>query len=301
MIKRILAGFAALFLFLAVAGGLFVWIEVRAFDASVAKRYDVPLPNIVRSTDPQVLARGKHLAESLGGCINCHGSDFGGGGTEDFGPLGSLVYANITTGKGGRGARYSDAQLARLIKHGIKHDGTSVLFMPSTDFAWWPESDVVAVISYLRSMPPVDGDIGIMQPSALMKVLDRLDQMPCDIARRIDHKQTIVAPTPTVSVEYGSYLARLCTGCHGPTLSGGPIPGAPPSMPIPLNLTPHATGLKGWTLADFRKTLREGTRRNGKRMAPMMPVEITKNFSDVELEALWAYLQTVPAVPFGKR
>jgi hypothetical protein len=74
--------------------------------------------------------------------------------------------------------------MARLILHGVKRDGRGLLFIPSGDYQWWPLEDVTALISYLRTAPPVDGrpHIGL-----LGKVLDRLDLMPLEVARRIDH------------------------------------------------------------------------------------------------------------------
>ena len=41
---------------------------VRAYDESMAKVYDFPIPQVTLSQDPAVLARGEHLTKSLGGC-----------------------------------------------------------------------------------------------------------------------------------------------------------------------------------------------------------------------------------------
>jgi hypothetical protein len=70
---------------------------------------------------------------------------------------------------------------------------------------------------------------------------------------------------------------------------------------VPLNLTPHETGLKGWTYDDFMALLRSGKRKNGKPLDPFMPVLALKNLSELETRALWAYLQSVPPRPFGDR
>jgi hypothetical protein len=121
------------------------------------------------------------------------------------------------------------------------------------------------------------------------------------VARRIDHADIPVASGPEPTAKYGSFIARLCTGCHGEHLSGGRIPGAPDSIPIPLNITPDATGLAGWTFDDFEKLMRNAQRKGGKVLDPFMPVELLKNMDDTEIHALWAYLQTVPPLPFGKR
>jgi hypothetical protein len=84
-------------------------------------------------------------------------------------------------------------------------------------------------------------------------------------------------------------------------MSGGPIPGAPSDFPVPLNLTPDATGLQGWTYADFEKLATTGIRKNGKKLASFMPIEAIAKMDDVERHALWAYLQSLPPTPFGQR
>jgi mono/diheme cytochrome c family protein len=303
MFKRALRWVAtALFVLLLAAGG-FVYAQASAFDASLDKVYAVTSPAIVASTDPAVIARGKHLSESLGGCDSCHGSDLGGKPGEAMGPLGLLHYPNLTRGKGGVGARYSDGELARLVRHGIKANGKGIRFMPSQDMHWWPEQDLVAIVSYVRSVPnvdrtlPDDSHIGV-----LGKLLDRLDQLPLDVARRIDHHAPppkVPAPAPTAA--YGKYLAMPCSGCHGPGLSGGKIPGAPPDLPVPTNITPHATGIKHYTEADFMKLVNTGIKPNGKKLDPFMPLPTLTAMNDVEKKALWAYLSTLPPKPFGGR
>ena len=76
---------------------------------------------------------------------------------------------------------------------------------------------------------------------------------------------------------------------------------APPDMAIPPNLTPHETGLKEWTEADFDKLLKTGLRKNGKKTDPMMPIDVTRNYSEIEVKALYAYLHGMEPRPFGGR
>ena len=281
--------------------GGYVAVQAATFTSSMKKVYTVPLPDVHASTDSAVIARGRHLAESVAGCANsdCHGTDLGGGTRIDVGPLGSFQGPNISPA--GLGAVYSDAELARLIQHGIRRDGTSVRFMPAQDFAWLPDADVQALVSYVRSMPAVDRASGEMKIGLLGRVLDRRDMIVLDVARRIDHERKADAPTPAPDAKYGAYLARGCYGCHGEHLSGGPIPGAPPSMATPLNLTPDATGLQGWTYDDFVKVLATGTRRDGRKLDPMMPFQSLNRMDEVEKRALFAFLQTLPPRPFGQR
>jgi hypothetical protein len=248
-----------------------------------------------------VLALGKHIAEAIMPCGvgDCHGPDLGGGKRMEMGPLGSFQAPNVSAG--GLGAAYSDGELARLIRHGIKKDGRSVLFMPSHDVEWLPDSDLVALISYIRTLPPVSKPNGSIELGTLAKILDRMEMIPLDIARRIDHEKAGRGPAPSPTKEYGALLGRACTGCHGATLSGGPIPGAPPELPVPSNLTPDATGLKGWTFEDFRRLMEHGIRKNGKKLDPFMPIEAFGKQDEVEKRALFAWLQSLPPIPFGNR
>jgi hypothetical protein len=300
-IKRVLVASAALAGLIVVGGGAFVGFHALRFDASMDKVYDVAPKPVVRSTDPAVLARGEHLTKSLGGCVasDCHGSDLGGGKTLVLGPLGEITGPNVSSG--GLGAAYSDGELFRLIRHGIKKDGRSVRFMPSHEMGWLPDSDIAAMISYLRTQPPSTKPNGPTSLGIVGKVLDRMDLIVLDVARRIDHANPEIAPPPSIDAAYGRFIAKGCTGCHGDNLSGGRIPAAPPELPVPLNLTPHATGLQGWTYQDFDRLLTTGLRKNGKKLDPFMPISVYIEFDETEKKALWAYLSSLPPRPFGER
>ena len=234
-LKRIGLGLLALVAIVVVVGGIYVYVQTSAYDASVDKVYDVaPLP-LARSTDAQVIARGKHLAMSLAGCAlnDCHGPELGGGKVTDAGPIGTMVAPNLTSIL----PAYSDGELARLIRHGLKKDGRTVRFMSVNEFNWLSDADVVAVLSFVRSVPPVARETGGTNIRTLGKVLDRKGLIPIDVARTINHSKIEVGPPPSPTAEYGRWIARLCSGCHGERMSGGKIPGTPPDFPVPLNLT----------------------------------------------------------------
>jgi mono/diheme cytochrome c family protein len=300
-LKKVLIGVGGVLLLAVLGVAIFVYVHTSAFDASLDKVYDVPVPSIQRSTDPAVLARGDHLAHSLVPCAasDCHGKDLGGGKVTEIGPIGTLAAPNITGA--GLGAAYSDGELARLLIHGLKKDGRTVQFMASHEFNFISDADVVAVISYIRTLPPVNRPSNPMRIKTLGKILDRLDKIPIDIARRIDHQKIEKAPPPAPTPAYGRHVAKLCTGCHGANLSGGPIPGAPPDMAVPLNLTPHESGIKKWKAEDFAKVMKEGRRLDGRKLDPMMPVEAFGQFDDTEMQALYSYLMTLAPREFGGR
>jgi hypothetical protein len=297
-LKRVLIGVGALIGVVVLGGAAFAGFQAYRFDASLDRVYPVPVPEVERSTDPAVIARGQHLMESIGGCTagDCHGSDLGGGKTLELGPLGRITGPNISAG--GLGVVYTDGELFRIIRHGLKKDGRSLSFMPSHEIYWLSDSDITALISYFRTLPPSSKPNGPVQLNLLAKVLDRLDLLVLDVARRIDHEHPELAPPPSPDANYGRFVAKLCTGCHGSNLAGGPIPGAPPELPTPLNLTPDATGLQGWSYADFDRALTEGKSKNGRALDPFMP---RLKFDETEKKALWAHLSKLPARPLGDR
>jgi hypothetical protein len=301
LFRRLLLAIAAILLLAGGGAAIYACVQTHRYDESMDKVYAVePLP-FRRSTDAAVVARGKHLAESIAGCTVsfCHDHDLGGGETFSIGPLATFTAPNISPG--GIGAAYSDGELARLIRHGVKKDGRSVRFMPAQDFGWLPDSDVIAVVSYLRSVPPVDRPNGVLQINMLGKLFDRRDGVPFDIARRIDHDRPDLGPTPSATADYGRYVARMCSGCHGTHFSGGPLPGAPSSFPVPLNLTPHETGIKSWSYEDFDKLLTQAVRKNGQKLQEFMPTEATAKMDDTEKRAVFAYFQSLPPTPYGNR
>jgi hypothetical protein len=298
-LKRIGLAFLIVIGVLLSGAGIYAYAQASAYDASMAKEYDIAPLALAASTDPAAIARGKHLSQSLAGCAlhDCHGADFGGGPVTEAGPIGAMAAPNITSTL----IAYSDGELARLIRHGVKKDRRTVRFMPVQDFDWLTDDDVVGLLSYLRTVPPVDRPSSPMTIRTLGKILDRKGLIPIDTARKVDHDQVGTGPAPSPTAEYGRWIGHLCNGCHGASMSGGPIPGAPSDFPVPLNLTPDATGLQGWTYADFEKLATTGIRKNGKKLASFMPIEAIANMDDVERRALWAYLQSLPPTPFGQR
>ena len=64
------------------------------------------------------------------------------------------------------------------------------------------------------------------------------------------------------------------------------------------NLTPDKeTGLGDWTEQNFIDTIRTGRRLGkGRALLPPMPVPAFNNLTDDELKAIFAYLQSIPAI-----
>jgi cytochrome c553 len=115
------------------------------------------------------------------------------------------------------------------------------------------------------------------------------------VAATIDHGKphAVEPPAAAPNAEFGQHIVQVCRGCHGQQLSGGTLAGDP-EMPVVANITPHETGLKSWSEADFIRALREGKRKDGTAISKMMPWQGYGQMTDTELKAVWAYLQTVP-------
>lgn len=245
-------------------------------------------------------SRGQHLIESRLGCNSCHAADFGGGEIINVPAVGYWAAPNLTSGPGGVTNGFSAHDWDLAVRHGIRHTGASSS-MPSSEFLNLSDHELSDVAAYIRSRPPVDRHIGPVRIGPVFSFLLAGDPKML-AAFRIDHQKPheVEPPPAEVTIEFGKHLAQTCTGCHNARLSGGKMDGDP-NMPIVANITPDATGLGGWTEADFLRAMREGKRPNGTAILTAMPWQAYAKMSDVELRAIWRYLQSVPAVPKGQK
>lgn len=248
--------------------------------------------------------RGRHAA-TIRGCLDCHGDTLGGRVFLDDPMIGRFVASNLTRGKGGIGASYTDEDWVRAIRHGVRPNGRALLVMPSDEFSVLSDADVASVIAYIKSVPSVDNVLPQSAVSLTGRAIMTLDRDVAVLsAERIDHGAARV-PAPPVGVtrEYGRYLASSCLSCHGPTLSGGKIPGVPPGWPPAGNLTPEpGTAITRWSEEGFAATLRTGVTPEGRQLdGRYMPWKVIGQMTDAEIEALWIYLRSVPSKATGSR
>jgi mono/diheme cytochrome c family protein len=127
-------------------------------------------------------------------------------------------------------------------------------------------------------------------------------KVPVYPAAMFDHSRAgIPTPAQDTTVDYGLYLVRVggCNSCHGENLSGRPPFNGDPNGKMSANLTPG--GIGEWTLADFTRALRDGIGAGGRIIdSTAMPVRYTREMNDQEIQAVWAYLRSVPAKQFGE-
>jgi cytochrome c553 len=284
---------AAAALILIAAAGVYGFSEAR-----YRKQYAVSLRAVTVFTDSATIARGAHLAQTFGGCIECHGENLAGRMVFDAPAIGRVYGVNLTRGKGGVGASLSDADIVRAMQHGVGRDGRALKVMPATDYMHLTERDLSAIVAWVKSRPPVDTAQPRVQVGPVGRALFLAGKLPILSAELIDHaRPATMAVTAGPTAEYGKYIAAVgCQGCHGQTLAGGHIESGAPDWPPAANLTP-AGALKSWTEAGFAAFLRTGKRPNGTPVSDVMPIRLTKGLTDEEIHALWLHLQTLPAVP----
>jgi len=104
-------------------------------------------------------------------------------------------------------------------------------------------------------------------------------------------------------VQRGANLARLgnCVSCHqaaaGRPYAGGYPVKTPFGTVFGSNITPDAaTGIGGWSPAAFRRAMREGVGRDGSHLYPAFPYTHYVSVTDRDLDAIYAFLMTRPAV-----
>jgi mono/diheme cytochrome c family protein len=251
----------------------------------------------------RALERGRHLLAARYPCAECHGSDYGGGVMVDAFPIGQLHGPNLTAGEGSRVPEFTTADWDRIVRHGILPDGRPAV-MPSEDFLLMSDQELSDIIAYIQALPPVDREAPPIRFGPLGKVLVATGQIIPSVDHIEDHDAPhLVEPPPAeVSLEFGRHLAGVCVGCHRPDFTGGPIAGGDPAWVPAANLTPHPEGLAGWSYSDFDRAMRDGVRPDGTEIGlPMtLAIPFAQQMTEVEMEALWMYLQSVPGQPTSR-
>lgn len=265
-------------------------------ERALARTWTVADPPLRVQADAATVDRGRHLYVSRG-CTGCHGDAAEGKELFDAGPVARVVPANLT--RTVRDPAWTDDAIAAAIRHGIRPDGTPLVFMPVEDYQDLDDADTAAIIAWLRSVPASDNDPGRTEVRPLGRVLNLFGRFPLTPAAMIDHApRARVAPPAAPTREYGAYLAQVCTSCHGTGFEGGRV--IVPDTPVTANLTPHPDALGTWDRGDFVRVMRTGVRPDGRELHPMMPWREFGTMTDTELDALWAYFSALPPAPMPR-
>jgi mono/diheme cytochrome c family protein len=275
LLKKIAAfGFAGLLLLVfLVAGTIFGLSEMR-----LNKSYDVPLVPLRVTPSPEMAAEGQRLAEAVG-CLGCHKE--AGNVLLSVDNVGTLVAPNLTA----KIRSYSDAELLRLLRHGVKRDGTSTIAMPASALTHLADDDIARILAYLRSLPPRPDAAGATQWGPL----GRVALVAGKVAFSADLVHAANDPPrhrPDGSpAEIGRYIvASVCTSCHKLDVENddGWVVKAPALRPM----------VASYEFADFERLLRTGIAAGGREVGLMTEIarsDLT-HLTDAEIAGVYAYL-----------
>ncbi len=307
--KRVLAGLALAFALL--LGGFAIFVATRQH-----LTFDAPLPAITASADSAVVARGRYVVRNLASCAGCHADPelakqappgaevpLSGGFTFAI-PPGKFRPRNITPDSATGIGRITDGEIARALRYGVGHDGRALL--PFMEMQGLSDEDLTAVVSYLRSQPPVRHEV----PWHEYNLLGRIVRATV-LAKPVGPRATPLHTNPRgPTIENGRYLVECvanCWACHTQrdyntgALVGAHLAGAS----VPDDHDPHRT----WGAPNLTRAPRTGrmakytedafvARMKGGRLLPgsPMPWEGFRDLNEDDLRAIYRYLKTVPAV-----
>ena len=258
----------------------------------LSRTYPLQVEAVAIPTDSASVERGGHLVKAVGKCGDCHGENLAGTRVMNASIFMKLTAPNLTAGQGGTASRYTDADWVRAIRYGLRPDGKPFIFMPSEAYTALSDSDLGAMIAYLKSVPPADDAVEPARaPGPIARIIYFTSDFPLIPAELIDRDRTRAEVAPGVTVEYGKYLSDAggCTGCHLPTLAGGRAM----ERVVTTNLT-RGGPLGAWTEQDFIKAMRTGVRPDGTTISDVMPWKSMGHLTDDELRATWLFMRSVP-------
>jgi mono/diheme cytochrome c family protein len=266
---------------------------------------------------PERIARGKYLVEGPAACFHCHTdhdltdprypiieSKKGAGWSMPIPELNNIAARNITPDPETGIGTWSDDEIARAIREGVRKDGTALFpVMPYSEFARMDDADVEAIVAYLRTLTPVRNQVPARQLPFPLEYIVKTIPKP------------ILAPQPShpsaTPEQRGEYIATLasCGGCHTPAddqgqmlagmeFGGGGLfkdPGQNGKEMFSLNITPDPSGIAHYDESLFKEMIRTGTMR-GRILSHIMPLEFFKNMTDGDLSDLFAYLRSLAPV-----
>ena len=251
--------------------------------------------------------RGRYLVETIGACGNCHtpkdrrgmpiaAKKFAGGFVIKEKPF-DAVASNITPDKETGIGRWTDAQIIRAIREGVRPDGSIIgPPMPIELYRRISDSDIRAIVAYLRTIKPVRNKVA---KSVYRMPLPKSYGPPVGKVADVNRND---------KVAYGAYLAGPvghCTECHTPMMKngrrdwsrtgvGGQAFHGPWGVVVARNITPHKDeGIGTWTPAQMRRAVQRGISADGSRLKPPMPYPWYAKIRRADMDAIVAYLRSL--------
>jgi mono/diheme cytochrome c family protein len=262
----------------------------------------------VAHAQSDLIKRGDYLVNGILTCGNCHspkgpqgdvpGKLFSGGLSWDEPPF-KVTAPNITQDKKTGIGKWSDADIKKLLRTGMRPNGVHIaMVMPTGFYHIMTERDLNAVVAYLRTIKPISN-----------KVADPVYKMP-----QVEHvlpggEKPFTEAMLKDKVKKGFYFATIahCMECHTPMdkgqrqwatrlgAGGFDFPG-PWGVSTSRNITSSKTkGIGSWTDAEIKRAITTGVAKDGSHLKPPMGFHYYSTLTAGDLDAIVAYLRTVPA------
>jgi mono/diheme cytochrome c family protein len=255
-----------------------------------------------------LVKRGDYLVNGVLTCGNCHtpkgptgdimDKAFSGGLSWDEPPF-KVTAPNITQDKETGIGNYTDAELKTVLRKGIKRNGVPVaMVMPSGFYEIMTDRDLDAVIAYLHTLKPISNKVA----DPIYKMQQHHPIPPAGDKKFTDANMTD-------KVHKGFYLATIahCMECHTPMgprgrefdsklgAGGFDFPG-PWGVSTSRNITSSKTkGIGAWSDADIKRAISTGVSKDGSKLKPPMGYHYYATMTADDLDAVVAYIRTVPA------
>ncbi len=262
-----------------------------------------------QSSQPDLVKRGDYLANGILTCANCHspkgppaavaGKDYSGGLSWDEAPF-KVTAPNITpdkeTGIGG----WTDAEIKTVMRTGMRPNGVHVaMIMPTGFYHIMTNFDLNAVVAYLRTLKPVSN-----------KVEDPIYNVPQVENVIPGGEKPFTEGMMRDKLKKGFYLVTIahCMDCHTPMEKGArqwntrlgaggfEFPG-PWGVSVSRNITSSKTkGIGAWSDDEIKRAITAGVSKDGSKLKPPMGYQYYATLTPDDLDAIVAYLRTVPAL-----
>lgn len=238
------------------------------------------LPN--GSGSPTQLAQKGERVAWLLGCSDCHGKDLHGKNWIDEPEFAVLYTSNLTRTL----PSYTDAQLERAIREGVRHDESDLWEMPSNYFLPLSSPDMLALIAYLRSVPQGGNEHPrmVLGPEGEKEIRE---ESFTPAAYAVKMTRNIAPVFAGEENAWGRYLTQtICSECHGPDLSGN-------------SKIPNLTVAASYSLTDFKTLMKTGQPTGDRKLEMMSDVAQTRfsHLTEPEISAIHAYLVARAAMP----
>lgn len=256
-----------------------VGMVYAASEWMLRRQHDVPMQALpgLKSPTAADLAEGQRLSAIVGCWAGCHGMK-GEGGSEDAPGIFSASAPTLSDAL----SRYSDAELVRLIRFGVKRDGRTALGMISGTFYALSDADLARIIAHLRRVPatpPVAEKRSVEFVGRLALVLGKWKTSVDEVDRSMPRWGELPRTTP---FERGRYLVSItCTECHGLDLQGEEFEKSPPMDVVRV-----------YNIQQFQHLMRTGKPISGRDLGIMSWTAQVgfSHFTDSEISDIHTYL-----------